>query len=387
MLKATSSAVRTFSVPAAESVVYGAGALDELVVDAAARRVAVVRSRFLAGSSIDRSMETLLGDRLVGTLDSVPQHVPLGPALELASRLRQLDVDCVVSIGGGTTIDCTKAVALFLAAGIRDRAEFANYVERRQRLREPVRHIAVPTTLSGAEHTSLIGITNEATGEKLILDDAALTPRSVVLDPTVTVGTPRELWMSSGIRAVDHAVEGMLSARATPFSDALGLEALRLLRSELPRTGGDDLDARLACMMGTWLAIFALPNAGVGLSHGIGHQLAAEYGILHGVTSAIMLPLVMEFGAAHSVRPLRRIAAALGADVSAYDDARAARAAADCVRSLVAEVGVPARLGELGVNRERLPSVAANVMRDPSIAASPRPVTLDDILELLNRAW
>lgn len=250
-------------------------------------------------------------------------------------------------------------------------------------------HIAVPTTLSGSEHTALFGVTDEKTHLKGNYTNPGFQPRAVVLDPSATAATPSWLWAASGMRAVDHAVEGILSTRHMPVTDALGAEALRLLSGNLAKSvkNPHDADARFNCLLGTWLSIFGLTNVGVGLSHGIGHQLAAEFDILHGLTSAIMLPRVMEFTAAHIGPRLRRVAEAMGEDTRGLDDTEAGDRAIAAVRGLISSLGLTDTISAAGGAHEALPGIADRVMRDPAVAACPRPVSRDDVLRLLEAAW
>ncbi|MDT7681753.1 MAG: alcohol dehydrogenase [Pseudonocardiales bacterium] len=394
-------AARSFVVPTVDSVTYGAGAFEsigDLVQRQGAARAFVVLSGSLAGSAVEATLRERLGARLVGVYDRTRQHVPRGSVLEAAEQARAAGADCLVSVGGGTPIDCAKAVALCLATGITIRERFDDY---RIRFTYPsthevpeidgelLPHIAVPTTLSGGEHTALVGVTDERTHVKDAFTAPGLMPRAIVLDPVVTRGTPDWLWAASGMRAVDHAVEGILSTRHMPFADGLGSEALRLLTANLAHSAKnpDDLEARTNCLIATWLSIFALTNVGIGLSHGIGHQLAAEFDLLHGLTSAIMLPLVMEFNAAHTAPGLRRIAEAMGTDTTGLDDCQVADAAVRTMREFIASLGVPHTLRAVGANRDALPAVAQRALGDPAVAASPRPVSTQDLLELLEAAW
>jgi alcohol dehydrogenase class IV len=173
------------------------------------------------------------------------------------------------------------------------------------------------------------------------------------------------------------------------FADALSTEALRLLSANLAVSARhpQDVDARTNCLVATWLSIFAATNVGVGLSHGIGHQLAAQFDMIHGVTSAVMLPLVMEFNAAHTRTKLRRIAEALGTDTRGLDDITAAQQAVRAVRDLVAALDIPHTISAAGGERSRLPAIAKHVMKDPAVAASARTISEDDILHLLEAAW
>jgi alcohol dehydrogenase class IV len=392
---------RTFTLPNVETVTYGKGAyesLGDIVRACGAKRPAAIMSGSLAGTEVEESLRTQFGDALVGVHSSTPQHVPRAAVLHAAAMARDGGADSVISIGGGTPIDCAKAVAMCLATGITEPEGFEEY---RVRFTYPdhyevpdipgpiIPHIAVPTTLSAGEHTGLAGVTDEVTHAKCAYTAPGLTPTAVVLDPDVAGRTPAWLWAASGIRALDHAIEGILSARSMPIADALGSEALRLLAQNLPHSTENphDGDARTNCLLASWMSIFAATNVGMGLSHGIGHQLAAEFDMTHGVTSAIMLPHVMEFNAALTQPQLRRIAEAMGHDTRGLDDTAAARQAISAVRTLVTRLGVTDTISAAGGRRDALPDLAERIMGDSAVAASRRPVSREDILTLLEAAW
>ncbi|WP_224390026.1 iron-containing alcohol dehydrogenase [Pseudonocardia sp. ICBG1293] len=391
----------SFLVPPVDTVTYGAGAFDEIssrVAGVGGSRVMVILSGSLAGGPVEEALHARLGPAIAGVYARTRQHVPRSSVLEATEMARDNRADCVLSVGGGTPIDCAKAVALALRADIRRPEDFDHH---RVRFTYPstyevpplegdvVPHVAVPTTLSGGEHTGLCGVTDDATRAKDAYTSPKLQPRAVILDPWVSAGTPGWLWAASGMRAVDHAVEGILSARHMPMTDALGAGALRLLSENLETSSTDpgDEQARTACLLGTWLSIFGLTNVGVGLSHGIGHQLAAEFDMIHGVTSAIMLPSVMEFTRARTLPRLRLVAEAMGVDTRDLSADAAADAAIGAVRDLVTRLGVPDRISAAGGRREALPGIADHVMGDAAVAASPRPVTRADILALLDAAF
>ncbi|OBI68100.1 lactaldehyde reductase [Mycolicibacterium fortuitum] len=392
---------RTFTIPNTDTVTYGDGAfagVADILHAHGARRPLAIMSGSLAGTEVEHSLRDQFGDALVGVHSDTPQHVPRAAVLRAAATARDGGADSVISIGGGTPIDCAKAVAMCLAAGITEPAGFEDY---RVRFTYPdkyevpeipgplVPHLAVPTTLSAGEHTGLAGVTDETTHEKCAYTAPGLTPIAVVLDPDVAGRTPAWLWAASGIRALDHAIEGILSARAMPIADALGGEALRLLSTNLVHSteNPDDAEARTNCLLGSWLSIFAATNVGMGLSHGIGHQLAAEFDMTHGVTSAIMLPHVMEFNEALTRPQLRRIAEAMGRDTRDLDDAEAARQAIAAVRDLVTRLGVTNTISAAGGQRDVLPELAERIMGDAAVAASRRPVTPEDVQRLLEAAW
>jgi len=157
-------------------------------------------------------------------------------------------------------------------------------------------HLAIPTTLSVAELAAGAGFTNEA-GDKAGMRDPRLLVETVIYDAELTLSTPMELWLSTGIRALDHAVEGFLADGEHPLNDVMALEAIRRLFDSLPRAKAapDDLDVRTENQLAAWF-LFTLPGASAsGLSHTMGKQIGARYGIPHGVTSCMLLPHVMRY--------------------------------------------------------------------------------------------
>ena len=216
-----------------------------------------------------------------------------------AGEARRLEADLLVAVGGGSAIDATKVMQLALWAGIDTVAGLDPYRAGRRdgidvaAIPPGVRMIAIPTTLSAAEFTPFGGVTDAARKAKEGYAHPALAPRAVILDPAMTLATPPGLWFSTGIKAVDHAVEQLCNPVRSPYADALAAEGLKTLARALPATQAhpDDLEARLDCQIGMWLAMSGAGSGrGLGASHAIGHTLGGGFGVPHGVTSCIALP-------------------------------------------------------------------------------------------------
>jgi alcohol dehydrogenase class IV len=249
-------------------------------------------------------------------------------------------------------------------------------------------HIAVTTTLSAGEFTSIIGITDTERQVKDLYITKTLVPRVVVHDPELAVHTPRNLWAATGMRSVDHAVEALCSTNAQPLTDALSADALHRLTQYLPVSNRDENDLYAAgqCQVAAWESIFGLTNVNLGLSHGIGHQLGARCGIPHGVTSCVMLPSVLEFNLEYTREPQARIAQifADAAGVTADPDAGAAA----LVRSFIESLGLPTRLRDVGVEPSEFPALAHDAMEDLIVASNPRPVADEaEVVSILERAY
>jgi len=232
----------------------------------------------------------------------MPAHTPREAVIAAANQARAARTDLIVTVGGGSITDGAKAVQICLANDV-STVEGIDTVRVRKGEAPPmqppvVRQISVPTTIAGGEFSHIAGVTNERTKVKEMLRHELVIPRAAILDPFITVHTPEWLFLSTGIRAVDHCVEGICSGEANPYGDAQALHGLMLLSRGLPRVKADpsDLEARLDCQIGSWLSMAPLA-AGVpmGASHGIGYVLGAEFDVPHGYTSCVMLPAVMRW--------------------------------------------------------------------------------------------
>ncbi len=364
---------------------FGPRSLDRLPEEVArigGARVFVITVPELSRGPIAARVADLLGDRLVGVFDGVRAHVPYPVVMEAASAARAAEADLLVSLGGGSAIDTTRAVALAIGEGadsiealemFRARYDPASGTSLPATHGRALPHVAIPTTLAAAEFANAGAVTSLTRRVKDLLITDEITPRVVIHDAEVGLTTPVDLWVSTGMRSLDHAIETVYSPRHQPVTDVLSLESIRRLSLALPAARRDptDLAARADGYMGAWLSYFGEMNLSLGLSHAIGHQLGPKGGVPHGVTSCIILPQVMRFLAPATADRQRLIADALGVDTRGLDDAAAAEAAARGVEALVAELGQPSRLSQVGVGRETFGEIAQGVLQDLVIAGSP----------------
>jgi maleylacetate reductase len=387
-----------FNFLAQDRVVFGTPAAEALHTETqlrGAQRIFVVTSR-----SLNRKTDAVtqavsrIAPQLVGLFDDCVEHTPRDSVIALAQAVRAADADLIVSIGGGTVIDTVKVALVALAQNLTRIEQLDDWHMRvaadgsrvvPQPGQPPCRQIAVPTTLSGAEFSDLGGCTDTRFGTKQGYTGAYIGAATVILDPRITVHTPDRLWLSTGIRAVDHAVEALCSINAQPLIDATSVRALALLGRSLTRYASDpgDLDARLDAQLGAWLAATSIRRTEYGASHGLGHALGADAGVPHGITSCVLLPTVMRYNAAACPAQMAEIAAALA---GAQGDP--SQPAADQVEALIARLGLPTRISQLGVDRSRLALIAQKGMANPWVHSNPRPIHDAAQLEaLLEQAW
>ena len=298
-----------------------------------AHHVGLVTTRSLV-SSVERLSLQPAATAVVG------QHAPMTQIHDAEASFESDGVDAIVSFGGGSAIDAAKIVSVHMA-GSDGKA---------------LPHIAIPTTLSVAELAAGAGFTNEA-GDKAGMRDWRLMVETVIYDAELTLATPIQLWLSTGIRALDHAVEGFLAPGEHPFNDVMALEAIRRLFDTLPRakSAPKDVDIRTQNQLAAWFS-FTLPGASAaGLSHTMGKQIGARHEIPHGVTSCLLLPHVLRYLAGH----MAERAAALPSAVAVQD--------------LIAALDLPQHIAAYGIGEAELRRAAGELAGKYSA---------DDLLEI-----
>ncbi|HVC57539.1 MAG TPA: iron-containing alcohol dehydrogenase [Stellaceae bacterium] len=385
----------SYRFPPMESVIYGrpfAEALRERVEESGAHSVFLVASGTLERETdMVGQVRQALGNRLAGVFARIGAHTPRIDVVAAANAARAAGADMLATLGGGSVTDATKMVAFCLANDVTDPAQLDNYratvgadgsIVRPEVKAPAVRTVAIPTTLSAGEYSASAGCTDTVRQVKESYGHPLMMPKNVVLDPRATIHTPEWLFLSTGIRAVDHAVEDICSPQCQPISEGASYHALRLLGRGLAGVKEDplDLDARLDCQLGAWMSMVG-SQTGVpkGASHGIGHVLGGTAHVPHGYTSCVMLPHVLRFNLAVNADRQALVSEALG---------HPGRAAGDVVAALIAGLGLPARLRDVGVKPEQLDRIAELSMHDRWIHTNPRKIDGPPVVrELLDAAW
>jgi maleylacetate reductase len=380
----------THHFPRQDLVTYGRPAVEslrELAATYGAHRLLIVTTASLEQGPA-ALMARELGDHCVGVFAGVSAHSPREGVIAGAEAARQADADLLVALGGGSAIDATKVMQLCLWAGLTKAEELAAYRAGRGADRVKVadipagvRMVAIPTTLSAAEFTPFAGVTDVARKAKEGYAHPLLAPRAVILDPAVTLATPPQLWFSTGLKAVDHAVEQLCNPQRAPYADALAEDGLRRLARGLSATKADpaDLGARLECQFGMWLAMSGVGSGrGMGPSHAIGHTLGGTYGIPHGITSCIALPSVLKWSEAYASERQALVSELMGAR---------GVPACEAVKRLAMGLGLPTDLKSVGIGPESFRAIAEHTMHDAGVRTGARPIKApEDIVAILELA-
>ncbi len=291
-------------------------------------------------------------------------------------------VDCIVAVGGGSSMDCAKGINFLLTNGGR----MADYKGHGKATKPMLPSVGVPTTAgTGSEAQSYALITDERTHLKMACGDKKAAFRVAILDPELTLSQPRAVTAVTGIDAVAHAVESFVCTKRNPISPMCSLAAWRHLEPnfEAVLRHPDDLAARSAMQLGSHLAGMAIENAMLGVCHSCANPLTAHYGITHGVAIGVMLPHVIRFNAP----AVGHLYAELLADRAPPHGVRAADALAARVEHLTAAAGLPHSLKECGVSDTILHLLAEEANQQWTARFNPRPVTEADIHKLYQAAW
>jgi len=368
-------------------IVHGAQSLDrlgELTRDLGATRVLLVTDHGLREAGhVDRALAVLREASLVTVIydgvesDPTTRHVSEGLEVAQASG-----IDCIIGLGGGSAMDCAKAVNFVFTNGGR----MEDYQGSNRATKPMLPSLGIPTTAgTGSEGQSYALIRREQDGAKMACGDRKAVFRTVILDPSLCASAPAAAAASSGIDAIAHAVESHVSTRRNPVSRLFSLDAWRLLDSGFPSVAargpaGTDLETWSEMLLGAFFAGVAIEHSMLGAAHACANPLTARFPIPHGNAVGILLPHVIRFNAA-VVRSLYdelcRSVESVGRPVLLEER----------VRELKGLAGLPASLREYEVPRGLLNEMAAEAEQQWTAAFNPRPLTRKELLEIYEAAY
>ncbi len=299
---------------------------------------------------------------------------------------REKGCDLVVGVGGGSVLDVAKAAAALANKG--------NLVEEfmtgRELLFPGIPCIAIPTTAgTGAEVTPNSVLIDRKRQVKESLRHSFMYPKAAIIDAELTVSLPPKLTAYAGIDALCQSIESYVSTGANILTDAIALQSIRLvsMNLRLAYKNGANVQARQNMLYAALLSGIALSNARMGAVHGLAHPLGLKYNLPHGLVCGILLPYVIEFNLNFATTKYSTIAGVMGGLLRGLDKERAAKICIDKTKQLLAEVGFPWRLRELGVKPEDFPQLAKDSLPSGSLKANPRTVLEDDAINILKKAY
>ena len=371
---------------------HGAGAIEEIANEAKAhgfKKAFVCSDPDLVKFHVTSKVTDILEKN--GLAYELYSDIKPNPTIENVQHgvqaFKNSGADYLIAIGGGSSMDTSKAIGIIIANPEFEDVLSLEGVAPTKNKCVPI--IAVPTTAgTAAEVTINYVITDEANKRKFVCVDVHDIPVVAVVDPDMMSSMPKGLTAATGMDALTHAIEGYTTKAAWALTDALHLEAIRLIAKHLRGAVENTKEGREGMALGQYVAGMGFSNVGLGIVHSMAHPLSAYYDTPHGIANAVLLPYVMEFNAPETGEKFREIARAMGVkgvDDMSQDEYR--KAAINAVRQLSKDVGIPEKLHSIGVQEKDLVSLSQDALKDVCTGGNPRNCTAEDILEIYRLAF
>ena len=375
-----------------ETAWFGAGSIAQIVSEVNKRhftKALLVTDKALMKAGVVEKVTALLDRHHLPYMiyDEVVPNPTIGVVQQGVELFKTAGADYLIAIGGGSPQDTAKAIGIII-----NNPEFADVrsLEGFADTRNPsVPIIAVPTTAgTAAEVTINYVITDEENRRKFVCIDPHDIPVVAIVDAEMMASMPPSLKAATGIDALTHAIEGFTTKGAWELTDALHLKAMQIISRSLRASIAGDAKGVEDMALGQYIAGMGFSNVGLGLVHGMAHPLGAFYNVPHGVANAIILPHVMAWNAEYTGEKYRDIARAMNVPrVCGLSLSEVRVAAVDAVKQLSADVGIPARLRDVGMKEEDIAALAQAALDDVCTGGNPRDATLADITELYRQLY
>ena len=375
-----------------ETSYFGRGAREKLPEEIKARqfqKVLVVTDKSL----LETGTVALVTDELdrnqinYVTYDGVKPNPTVQNVQDGLKVAKDNNIDCIVAIGGGSSIDTAKAIAVIMT-----NPEFSDVVSldgTAATKNKALPLIALPTTAgTAAEVTINYVITDEVRTKKMVCVDVHDIPVVAIIDPDLMQGMPQSIAASTGMDALTHAMEGYITKAGWLIPDMFHINAMSLIYKNLERAANDkDKKAVEKIGYAQYIAGMGFSNVGLGIVHSMAHSLGAYFDTPHGVANALLLPHVLKFNGQVCPELFRNMGNAFGLDMSNTTDEEAVQKVVDAVKDLSVKLHIPQTLKEIGIPKEMLPTLAEQALHDACTPGKPREVTKEDILALYNEAY
>jgi len=341
-------------------LIYGPGSLARLgqeILNMGVKSVLLVADQGVARAGLLRGALDSLGQHniLVETFTDVPVDPDVTCVTQGMERVKTIQANLIVGLGGGSAMCAAKAIAIVAANGgtIRDYEGFGKIARR------PLPCVCIPTTAgSGTEVSAVTIITDEDRHIKMAIGSPLAYPSLAVLDPELLISLPFAQAAASGVDALSHAIEACLTTQATPLTNALALGAIKLLGENLVQAARTrDLDAKSACLLGSSMANMACGNARLGLNHALTWPISSLFGVPHGLANGIMLPYTLEFTMPKAAQAMAGVAVALGVAPNDEPADRLAQQGLSRLKNILIELDFPTYFSTDQLEPDRIPDM------------------------------
>lgn len=325
-----------------------------------------------------------------GIFDEVPPNSELKVVKSVASLCKESSCDAILAIGGGSVIDTAKGANILVSEG----GDLYQDYSGAHTLTHPLNPlIVIPTTAgTGSEVTMVAVIYNEDEHVKIPFTDKFILPNLAILDPELTISLPSKMTAATGMDALTHAIEAYVSVQASPLSDALAKQAIKMIKDNLVTVvkDGKNIEARSNMLIASCMAGIAFSHSMVGCIHGMAHACGGLFGVPHGVANTILLPYGMKYNLNEVNNKFAELAKIWDIDISGCDNIEASMKLIENIKELQQELnkicGIPVRLSEVGIKEENLEEIAQGTVNDGTSFYNPREVLFEEIIKVLKEA-
>ena len=375
-----------------ETSYFGRGAREKLTEEIEARhfeKVLVVTDKSLLETGTVTLVTDVLDKKQINyhVYDGVKPNPSVENVQDGVKVAKDHEVDCIVAVGGGSSIDTAKAIAIIMT-----NPEFSDVVSldgTAATKNKALPLIALPTTAgTAAEVTINYVITDEVRTKKMVCVDVHDIPVVAIIDPDLMQGMPQKIAASTGMDALTHAMEGYITKAAWLIPDMFHINAMSLIYKNLEKAANDK-DEKAVEKIGyaQYIAGMGFSNVGLGIVHSMAHSLGAYFDTPHGVANALLLPHVLKFNGKVCPDLFRNMGNTFGMDMSNTTDEEAVDKVVDAVKELSIKLHIPQTLKEIGIPKEMLPTLAEQALNDVCTGGNPREVTKEDILAIYQEAY
>lgn len=375
-----------------ELAYFGKGAVNEILnvlKQKNLNKVLIVTQKELLELGVSTRVTTLFDEAEVDykVFEKVQENPSVSNVKEGVALCKEYGADSIVAVGGGSAIDTAKAIGIIIA-----NPEYEDVISLEGAVTEnrSIPIIAVSTTSgTAAEVTINYVITDEEKKRKFVCVDPHDLPIVAIVDTDMVLSMPKSLAAFTGMDALTHSIEGLITKGAWEITDALHLYAIKLISENLRKSVLEfDEQAREKMAIAQYVAGMGFSNAGLGIVHSMAHPLGAVYGTAHGAANAVLLPYILEFNASETGEKFKELAKAMGVDnVDSMTQEEYREAAIMAVKKLSTDIGIPERISELGVQEKDLEQLSEYALLDACTPGNPRDVTKEELLVLYKKAF
>ncbi len=375
-----------------ETSYFGRGAREKLTEEIQTRnfkKVLIVTDKSLLETGTVTLVTDVLDKKQINyrIYDGVKPNPSVENVQDGVKMAKENEADCIVAIGGGSSIDTAKAIAVIMT-----NPEFSDVVSldgTAATKNKALPLIALPTTAgTAAEVTINYVITDEVRTKKMVCVDVHDIPVVAIIDPDLMQGMPQKIAASTGMDALTHAMEGYITKAAWLIPDMFHINAMSLIYKNLEKAANDkDEKAIEKIGYAQYIAGMGFSNVGLGIVHSMAHSLGAYFDTPHGIANALLLPHVLKFNGTVCPELFRNMGNAFGIDMHNTTDEEAVQKVVDAVKELSVKLHIPQTLKEIGIPKEMLPTLAEQALNDVCTGGNPKKVTKEDILAIYQEAY